>query len=66
MGGVFLGILGQLGGLSESLMKRDCRVKDSADTIPGMGGVLDIIDSLLFTAPVYYFYINIVLKYIDM
>jgi phosphatidate cytidylyltransferase len=61
--GVFLNILGQLGDLSESLMKRDCQVKDSADIIPGMGGVLDLIDSLLFTAPVFYFYINIVLKY---
>jgi phosphatidate cytidylyltransferase len=64
--GFFLGILGQLGDLSESLMKRDCHVKDSADIIPGMGGVLDIIDSLLFTAPVYYFYISIILKYIDL
>jgi phosphatidate cytidylyltransferase len=64
--GFFLSILGQIGDLSESLMKRDCQIKDSADIIPGMGGVLDIIDSLLFTAPVYYFYISIVLKYIDM
>jgi phosphatidate cytidylyltransferase len=52
---VGLGILGQLGDLSESLLKRDCQVKDSGNIFPGMGGVLDEIDSLLFTAPVFYF-----------
>ncbi len=52
---VSLGVLGQLGDLSESLLKRDCQVKDSGDIFPGMGGVLDEIDSLLFTAPVFYF-----------
>ncbi len=54
--GITLGILGQLGDLSESLFKRDCQVKDSGNILPGMGGVLDEIDSLLFTAPVFYFY----------
>ncbi|MFA5089894.1 MAG: phosphatidate cytidylyltransferase [Candidatus Omnitrophota bacterium] len=54
-----LGILGQLGDLSESLMKRDCQVKDSGVLLPGMGGVLDLMDSLLFTAPAFYFYLNI-------
>ena len=52
---VSLGILGQLGDLSESLLKRDCQVKDSGNIFPGMGGILDEIDSLLFTAPVFYF-----------
>jgi phosphatidate cytidylyltransferase len=61
--GAFLSFIGQLGDLSESLIKRDCGIKDSADIIPGMGGVMDLIDSLLFTAPVFYFYITIVLKY---
>ncbi|MCX5703854.1 MAG: phosphatidate cytidylyltransferase [Candidatus Omnitrophica bacterium] len=56
--GVFLGILGQLGDLSESLIKRDCEVKDSGQIFPGLGGVLDSIDSLLFTAPAFYFYIS--------
>lgn len=60
--GLFLGILGQLGDLSESLIKRDCRVKDSGNIFPGMGGVLDSVDSLLFTAPVFYFYLSIILK----
>lgn len=57
--GVCIGILGQLGDLSESLMKRDCGIKDSAAVIPGIGGVLDLIDSVLFTAPVFYFYITL-------
>ena len=61
--GAFLGILAQLGDLSESLMKRDSHIKDSAAIFPGMGGVLDVVDSLLFTAPVFYFYINIILNY---
>jgi phosphatidate cytidylyltransferase len=54
--GLFLGILGQLGDLSESLIKRDCAVKDSGNIFPGLGGALDCIDSLLFTAPVFYFW----------
>ena len=55
--GVSLGILGQLGDLSESLIKRDCEVKDSGYIFPGLGGALDCIDSLLFTVPVFYFWI---------
>jgi len=58
--GIFFGMLGQLGDLSESLIKRDCQVKDSSSVFPGMGGVLDSIDSLLFTAPVFYFYMHTV------
>ena len=60
--GIFLGLLGQLGDLSESLIKRDCGVKDSGNILPGMGGILDELDSLLFTAPVFYFYASIILK----
>ncbi len=52
--GVFLGICGQLGDLAESLLKRDCQVKDTGSIFPGLGGVLDVIDSLLFTAPLFY------------
>lgn len=55
--GIFLGGLGQLGDLSESLMKRDCELKDSGNIFPGLGGALDCIDSLLFTVPVFYFWI---------
>lgn len=60
--GLALGVLGQLGDLSESLMKRDCQIKDSGNIFPGLGGVLDSIDSLIFTAPAFYFYINTVIK----
>ncbi|RKY33016.1 MAG: hypothetical protein DRP74_01095 [Candidatus Omnitrophota bacterium] len=60
--GIFLGLIGQLGDLSESLIKRDCQVKDSGRLFPGLGGVLDSMDSLLFTAPVFYFYLSIIFK----
>lgn len=56
--GAFFGGLGQLGDLSESLIKRDCGVKDSGKFLPGMGGVLDVIDSLLFSAPAFYLYMS--------
>ncbi len=52
--GVFLGVIGQLGDLAESLLKRDCQVKDTGTLIPGLGGILDVMDSLLFTAPLFY------------
>jgi len=52
--GLLLGVIGQLGDLAESLIKRDCQVKDTGTLIPGLGGVLDVIDSLLFTAPMFY------------
>ncbi len=52
--GVALGVVGQLGDLAESLLKRDCQVKDASDMLPGLGGVLDVLDSLLFTVPVFY------------
>jgi phosphatidate cytidylyltransferase len=57
--GIVFGVLGQLGDLSESLIKRDCEVKDSGSSFPGLGGALDTIDSLLFTAPAFYFYMTI-------
>lgn len=60
--GVLLNILGQFGDLSESLIKRDCNVKDTGKVFGGLGGVLDVIDSLLFSAPVFYFYMSIILR----
>jgi phosphatidate cytidylyltransferase len=45
---------GMVGDLAESLLKRDLQVKDSAAWVPGLGGVLDVLDSLLFAAPVAY------------
>ena len=52
--GLILGLCGQLGDLAESLLKRDCQVKDSGNLFPGLGGILDVLDSLLFTAPILY------------
>ncbi|OQX81900.1 MAG: hypothetical protein B6D56_01040 [Candidatus Omnitrophica bacterium 4484_70.1] len=53
---IILAIVSQLGDLFESLIKRDCKVKDSGKLLPGMGGVLDVIDSIIFTAPTFYLY----------
>ena len=55
---IILAIIAQLGDLFESLLKRDCQVKDSGKAFPGMGGVLDVIDSLIFTAPTFYLYLT--------
>lgn len=50
-----VGIAGMLGDLSISLLKRDAQVKDSSTWMPGFGGVLDVLDSILLAAPVSYF-----------
>jgi phosphatidate cytidylyltransferase len=54
--GMFTGLMAQLGDLVESMIKRDVGIKDSAELIPGHGGVLDRFDSMLFTVPVLYYY----------
>jgi phosphatidate cytidylyltransferase len=53
------GILGQLGDLAESLIKRSVGVKDSGALLPGHGGILDRIDAVLFIAPYVYVYLRI-------
>ena len=54
--GLCFAFLGQMGDLAESMMKRDAERKDSANKVPGFGGVLDIIDSILVTAPFAYLF----------
>lgn len=59
--GLVLGFAAVVGDLAESLIKRSCGVKDSGRFLPGIGGALDLIDSLLFTAPMMFFYLRFVL-----
>jgi len=46
------------GDLAESILKRCIAIKDTGHKFPGIGGILDLTDSLLFTAPVFYFYLS--------
>ena len=60
--GLLVGASGIIGDLIESIIKRDMAVKDSSSTIPAFGGLLDILDSLLISIPVAYFFL-IIIKY---
>ncbi|MDX9800601.1 MAG: phosphatidate cytidylyltransferase [Spirochaetia bacterium] len=59
--GALIGIISIVGDLNESAMKRSAKIKDSGDVLPGRGGILDNIDSLIFSAPVFYY----IIKYIS-
>lgn len=52
--GLLVGVNGMLGDLAESLLKRDCQKKDASAAVPGFGGVLDVVDAVIFAAPVVY------------
>jgi len=59
--GLLLGFAAVVGDLAESIIKRSAHAKDSSKFLPGIGGSLDLIDSLLFTGPILYFYMRAVL-----
>jgi phosphatidate cytidylyltransferase len=52
--GLSVGVAGMLGDLAESLIKRDCQSKDASTAVPGFGGVLDVVDAIIYSAPVCY------------
>jgi phosphatidate cytidylyltransferase len=55
--GLVVGMAGVLGDLAESMIKRDCGAKDASRSVPGFGGFLDVVDSILFSAPVAYWWL---------
>lgn len=57
--GIVLSVLGHLGDLVESAIKRDSAIKDSGSIIPGHGGMWDVFDALIFTTPLFYYYLII-------
>jgi phosphatidate cytidylyltransferase len=50
--GLIVGVAGMIGDLAESLLKREAGAKDSGGSLGGLGGVLDLVDSMLLAAPV--------------
>ena len=61
--GILLPVMGTVGDLTESMLKRAANSKDAGRLLPGMGGALDVLDSLLFGAPALYMYIKIMLAF---
>jgi phosphatidate cytidylyltransferase len=60
---ISLSLIGQIGDLAESMLKRSHNIKDSSRILPGHGGILDRIDGLLFSIPALYLYLSLFLLY---
>jgi len=61
LSGVLISVFGFLGDINMSGIKRDVGVKDGSSLLPGQGGMMDRVDSLTFTAPVFYYFVRIML-----
>ena len=61
--GLILGVVGQFGDLTASLFKRDAGIKDSGTTIPGFGGLLDVVDSPIVAAPIAYWLVMAAMEF---
>ena len=60
--GLSVGLAGMLGDLAESLLKRDCQTKDASSAVPGFGGILDVVDAIVYSAPVSYVWMAFTLR----
>jgi len=60
--GLLISLCGFLGDINMSAIKRDAGVKDGSTLLPGQGGMIDRVDSLTFTAPVFYYFVRFVMK----
>ncbi len=62
LSGIMIALFGFLGDINKSGIKRDVGVKDSGTILPGQGGMMDRIDSLTFSAPVFYYFVRCIVK----